>query len=113
MLKRLLFASAIITGSAIAWAPDAMAFEVCGKRDAIVGTLKADLGEVRVDGAAAGPSAFYEFFASDRTRTWTVLLSGVNGISCVMAVGEHWNRPMQVVVPTHDGWPRPGGLLVR
>ena len=66
-----------------------------------------------MDGAAAGPSSTYEFYASETTRTWTILLSGVNGISCVMAVGQDWERPVESVASTHDGWPRPGALLVR
>ena len=113
MLKRHLLGLVFSAGIAAAWAPDAMALTGCGDRDNIVGRLNADLGEVRVDGAAAGPAAFYEFFASDSTRTWTVLLSGVNGVSCVVAAGQDWRQPVQAVVPTHDGWPHPGGLLVK
>ena len=66
----------------------------CGTRDSVVAKLNDELGEARVDGAAAGPSAFYEFYASESTRTWTILLSGVNGISCVMAVGQDWRPPI-------------------
>jgi hypothetical protein len=113
MLKKLLFASALIAGAATALPPDAMALGVCGKREVIVGKLKYQLGEVRVDGAAASPSSFYEFFASQSTRTWTILLSGVNGVSCVVATGQDWQQPVQTASPTQDGWPRPGALLVR
>ena len=113
MLKKLLFASALITGTAAALPPGAMAQGVCGDRDVIVSKLSNDLGEVRVDGAAASPTSFYEFFASERTRTWTVLLSGINGVSCVMAVGQDWRRPIESVVSANDGWPRPGALLVK
>jgi len=113
MLKKLLFASALITVTAAALPPGAMAQGVCGDREVIVSKLNKDLGEVRVDGAAASPTSFYEFFASKSTRTWTILLSGVNGVSCVMAVGEDWRRPVDSIASVNDGWPRPGALLVK
>ena len=93
MLQRLLFGSLLVSAAA-ALPPEAMAQEVCANRDAIVAKLNNELGEVRVDGAAAGPSAFYEFYASESTRTWTILLSGVNGVSCVVAVGQDWRPPI-------------------
>ena len=93
--------------------PDAQAQMACGARDSVVAKLNNELGEVRVDGAAAGPSAFYEFYASESTGTWTILLSGVNGVSCVMAVGQDWRRPIGSAADTRDGSPRPGALLVR
>ena len=93
--------------------PEAMAQGVCGDRDRIVSKLSADLGEVRVDGAAAGATSFYEFFASESTRTWTILLSGVNGVSCVMAVGQDWQRPVVSSARTSDGWPRVGALAAQ
>ncbi len=94
MLRRLLFGALLVSAAATAMAPEAMAQEVCADRNTIVAKLYNELGEVRVDGAAAGLSAFYEFFASESTRTWTILVSGVNGVSCVMAVGQDWRRPI-------------------
>jgi hypothetical protein len=113
MLKRLLFGFLLVSGAATALPPDARAQEVCADRDAIVTKLNNDLGEVRVDGAAASPTAFYEFFASESTRTWTILLSGVNGVSCVVAVGQDWRRPIETTADMRGGWPRPGALSVR
>jgi hypothetical protein len=54
MLKKLLFASALVAGAATALPPDATALGLCGEREVIVGKLKNHLGEVRVDGAATG-----------------------------------------------------------
>ena len=112
MSKKLLFASALIAGIVFSL-PAAMAQGVCGDRDLIVAKLNSDLGEVRVDGAAASSSTFYEFYASQSTRTWTILLTGVNGVSCVVAAGEDWRRPIKSVSSAQDDWPRPGALLVR
>ena len=113
MLKRLLFSSALITGAVAALSPEAMAQQVCADRDVIVAKLTDELGEVRVDGAPASASAAYEFYASESTRTWTILLSGVHGISCVVAVGQGWRRPIGTFAGAHDGWPRPGALSLR
>ncbi len=113
MLRRLLFGALLVSAAATAMAQEAMAQEVCADRDTIVAKLYNELGEVRVDGAAAGPSAFYEVYASESTRTWTILLSGINGVSCVMAVGQDWRRPIGSGADTRDGSPRPGALLVR
>jgi hypothetical protein len=113
MLKRLLLGSLLITGVVVALPSEARAQKVCAEREAIVARLKSELGEVRVDGAAAGPAAFYEFYASRSTRTWTILLSRVNGVSCVVAVGQDWQRPIETTANAGDGWPRPGALLVK
>ncbi len=94
MYKRLMTTSVLILGMAAVGPPDAQAQMACSTRDSVVPKLNNELGEVRVDGAAAGPSAFYEFYASESTGTWTILLSGVNGVSCVMAVGQEWRRPI-------------------
>jgi hypothetical protein len=117
MMTRLLFASALFTGAAMVWAPEAGAAGICGNRAVIVAKLEDQLGETRMDGAAASPSAFYEFYASETTRTWTILLSGINGASCVVATGRDW-QPREAlressVVPARDGWPQPGALMVR
>ncbi len=94
MYRRILITSVLILGMAAVGPPDAQAQMACGTRDSVVAKLNNELGEVRVDSAAAGPSAFYEFYASESTRTWTILLSGVNGVSCVMAVGQVWRWPI-------------------
>ena len=94
MLRRLLSGALLVSAAATAMAPEAMAQEVCADRDTIVAKLNNELSEVRVDGAAAGPSAFYEVYASESTRAWTILLSGINGLSCVIAVGQDWRRPI-------------------
>ncbi len=117
MLQRLLFGSLLASAAAAALPPEAMAQEACASRDAIVAKLNNELGEIRVDGAAAGPSAFYEFYASESSGTWTILLSGVNGVSCVMAVGRDWRLPIGSAsqpadhdnLPELDEWHEPRG----
>lgn len=92
MLKRLLFASALMAGAAAGGLPAGAELQTCGDRQAIVQRLTDLHGEVRQDSAEATGSSAYEFFASEATGTWTILLSGINGMSCVIAVGEDWSR---------------------
>lgn len=88
MSKHLLIAPVLL--AAALWPHGAGAQTGCAVRDAIVARLAESYGQVRTDGAAAGALSFYEVFASEATGTWTVLLSGVNGISCIMAAGDGW-----------------------
>ena len=42
-----------------------------------------------------------EFFVSEKTGTWTVLLTNTKGISCIVAAGESFERskPMAKLDP--------------
>ncbi len=64
MLKRLLFASLVAAGSAVAAAGTAQAQMACGERTAIIAKLGKDYGEVRRGGGLAGASAVFELWAS-------------------------------------------------
>ncbi len=95
MSKRLPIAALLVAALPVAaalWPALAAAQGPCAAREAIVARLAERFGEVQTDGAAAGGLSFYEVFASARTGTWTVLLTGTNGISCIVAAGEGW-RP--------------------
>ena len=62
----------------------------CGPRADILASLDSKYGETRRGGGVAGTTAVIELYASEKTGTWTILRTGVNGISCVLAVGERW-----------------------
>lgn len=68
----------------------AMAAPICGQRDQIVGQLRARLGEeVRATGLA-GSTRIVELFASERTGSWTITVTSVDGTTCLMASGRHY-----------------------
>jgi hypothetical protein len=63
---------------------------ICGQRDQIIGQLRARFGEeVRATGLA-GPTRIVEVFASDTTGSWTITVTSVDGTTCLMASGQHY-----------------------
>lgn len=63
---------------------------ICGQRAQIVGQLRARFGEqVRAVGLA-GPSRIVEVFASSETGSWTITVTSVDGTTCLMASGQHY-----------------------
>lgn len=93
MYERLLCTSALALGVAAAAAPAAVAQQgfSCGARGDIVGSLGAKYGETWHGGEPAGSTAVIEFYASDTTGNWTILLTDIRGVSCIMAVGDGWS----------------------
>jgi len=111
MVRNLLLASALILTSA-AWQTSASAQGMCGDRDKLVARLADRYGETLRDGMPASPTSFYELFGSRETGTWTVLLSGINGYSCIVTSGRDL-RATDHSASARDGWPQPGALLLR
>lgn len=111
MHANLLLVSLLVAGTMALWPRPAMAQQACGERHVIVASLGEDFGEARRHVVPASLSAFYEFFASERTGSWTLLLSDATGISCVVATGDDWADRASAL--TADGWPRPGAARVR
>ncbi|PWK59313.1 hypothetical protein [Roseicyclus mahoneyensis] len=63
---------------------------ICGQRAQIVGQLRARFGEqVRAVGLA-GQTRIVEVFASSETGSWTITVTSVDGITCLMASGQHY-----------------------
>jgi hypothetical protein len=64
----------------------------CAERAVIVERLGRDYGESRQSlGVVAGRQVL-EVFASEQTGSWTILLTGADGIACLVAVGEGFRR---------------------
>lgn len=71
---------------------------ICGQRDQIVAHLRSRLGEeVRATGLA-GPTRILEVFVSDVTGSWTITVTSVDGTTCLMASGRHY-EPAPRVAP--------------
>lgn len=63
---------------------------ICGQRDSVVSQLQARFGEqVRAMGLA-GTTRIVEVYASDETGSWTITVTSVDGITCLMASGQHY-----------------------
>ena len=68
----------------------AAAQQVCGPRAQITAALQIHYGEETKGGGLQSGEAIYEVWASDKDRTWTILMSRADGISCIMASGTDW-----------------------
>ena len=111
MARKLLQASLLVT--MVSALPQIAAAEpMCGDRDELLARLASQYGEVPQGTTAASPATFYEILGSRETGTWTVLLSGSNGYSCIISSGQD-GRAVSAFVEVRDGWPQPGGAYVR
>jgi hypothetical protein len=61
---------------------------VCGKRDAIVAQLESKYGETRRSVGLQQGRAVVEVYASDKTGSWTIVVTDTEGKSCLMAAGD-------------------------
>lgn len=87
MYKRLL-GSALLFGMA-ALAPPATAAN-CAPRAQIIETLTTTYGERLVARGVQNSLSVIEVWASDETGSFTVMISGAGGISCIVSAGRHW-----------------------
>lgn len=67
----------------------AAAQDACASRDAVLRTLTEKYGEEQVGAGLAG-NYIFEIWASEETGTWSVLRTGTNGVSCILASGKYW-----------------------
>jgi hypothetical protein len=81
----------VATGAAIVMAgrADAQAQAVCGSHDQIVAQLGQVYKEEQQSLGLAANGSVIEVFASD-AGTWTILITDVNGRTCMAAAGEAW-----------------------
>lgn len=74
----------------------------CGSRDELVRTLHDKYGEERRGAGLQNAQTMIEIFASDKTGTWTLLVSRTDGSACAVAAGQAW-RDEPAHVASGDG----------
>lgn len=62
----------------------------CGPRDAVIDRLAAGYGETRQSIGVGANNAVVEVFASEETGTWTITVTTPNGMTCLVASGQHF-----------------------
>jgi hypothetical protein len=69
---------------------------ICGQRDAVLAQLRDGFGEERRAIGLAPRNRIVEVFASDETGSWTITVTSVEGITCLLAAGQHYEtvRPL-------------------
>jgi hypothetical protein len=97
---RLLSLAALAVMAASAGAP-AEAQMVCGERAAIVAQLERKYGETRRSIGLQQDRAVVEVYASDKTGSWTILLTDTAGKTCLIAAGEAFEALQAAEDGTH------------
>jgi uncharacterized protein YfiM (DUF2279 family) len=75
--------------SFVTFASPSSAAMQCGKHDDIVKALTTKYTESRRAMGVVSAKAVMEIFMSPK-GTWTILVTGTNGTSCITASGEEW-----------------------
>ena len=88
-------ATAFAFGLAAMLAPPAHAAE-CGKHEKVIQFLGAKYKEQRKAMGLVSNRGVMEFYVSEKTGTWTVLLTNTQGVSCIVAAGEHYENAKPV-----------------
>jgi len=73
-----------LAGSAVAATP------VCSARNDILAKLANSYHEQPASVALTSDGRLLEVLKSDDAKTWSILLTAPNGVSCLVAAGESW-----------------------
>jgi len=60
----------------------------CAPREVVVQRLNEAYGETRQSMGLAANNAVVEVFASDTSGSWTITVTGPNGVTCLIAAGQ-------------------------
>ena len=71
----------------------------CAAREMVVARLADRYGESRQGIGLGQDNSVLELYASPETGTWTILVTLPNGLSCLVASGEAWERVAEVLTP--------------
>lgn len=62
----------------------------CGDRAKIVDELVHVFSERQVGVGIVNKGVIVEFLVSEGGKTWTIIATASNGVSCIIAAGENW-----------------------
>jgi len=69
----------------------------CGPRDVVIERLASKYGETRHSIGLGGSGVVMETFANAETGTWTITVTTPNGLTCLIAYGQSYERVAEVV----------------
>lgn len=98
MFKRL-FTAAAVFGTAALAPPEAEAQSACLARDDLVKQLSERWEEAPVGRGLQSAGQLLEIWASLKSGTYTVFVTRADGVSCIVASGQHWNSFTPAMVP--------------
>ncbi|MBE0455173.1 hypothetical protein [Roseovarius autotrophicus] len=75
----------------------------CAPRDVVVNRLADAYGETRQSMGLGSQGAVVEVFASETSGSWTITVTGANGITCLIAAGQSFETMTDALpVPGSD-----------
>ncbi|MEO1139761.1 MAG: hypothetical protein AAFW87_09915 [Pseudomonadota bacterium] len=69
----------------------------CAPREAVVDRLASKYGESRQSMGLGANNAVIEVFASQETGTWTITVTSVHGVTCLVASGQAFEAMADVL----------------
>lgn len=69
----------------------------CAPRDMVVERLASKYGESRQSMGLGANNAVVEVFASSETGTWTITVTSVHGMTCLVASGQAYETLTEVL----------------
>ncbi|RED14139.1 hypothetical protein [Pontivivens insulae] len=82
----------LTVGALLADASAAQDGPPCGARDSVVSHLTETYGESR-QAIALDARGIIEIWVNENTGTFTVTITTVEGVTCLLSAGEHWTDP--------------------
>ena len=75
----------------------------CDERRSVLDHLASTHGESRVAWGVATGGQLVEVLSSGEEGTWSVIITGRDGISCLMAAGQDWRPVAPSIEPQDEG----------
>lgn len=88
---RLINAGVILAALAIPWPASGQSL-TCIPRDAVLKNLADNFQEAPVGVGLSSTGVLLELLTSPDGSTWTIILSGPDGMSCPLAAGKDWQE---------------------
>lgn len=86
--------AAVVFSSALLTAPALAAPAPCGPHDVVVDYLARAFQETPAGAGTANSGGRVELFTAPTGRSWTLLYTGPDGQSCMIAAGRGWAPPL-------------------
>lgn len=80
----------------------ALAQQNCAPREMVVDRLASVYGETRQSMGLGANNAVVEVFASDSSGSWTITVTSANGVTCLVASGQHFENLNEQLPPKRD-----------
>ena len=95
MFKRTVSAALIFGAAALAPPTQAQPVAPCMARGDLIDRLSGKYSESMVGGGLQNARQLLEIWRSEETGSFTVFVTNAEGVSCIVASGQHW-QPAQM-----------------